>query len=284
MFKLISVDWFTGANSDRHFFLLAVIGYGVSMIYSVFLWRKGFRRDDRVNYFILLAAFALHTTAMFKRGFSLNRCPVNNLFEATMFFTWATALTYLLIGLMPRLRFVGAFAAPVLFAVGVFALMPSLDPPHGPKPEFSGGLTSLHAATIMLAYGAFGLGAVAAAMLLTQQHNLKFNKLRAVLSLLPSVERLDIVASRVALVGFVLLTIGLAAGGHLPRPEGAAYWSDSKVMWSALLWVLYAGLLFGHMRSFFTGRRFAFGLIGIFVFLLLTFWGTNLLSTLHHTP
>lgn len=278
------VDWFTGTNSDRHFFLLAVLVYGISMIYSVFLWRKGFRRDDRVNYFLLLLAFILHTTAMFKRGFSLERCPVNNLFEATMFFTWATTLTYLVIGLLPRLRFVGAFAAPGLFAVGVFALMPSLDPPHGPKPEFSGALTSLHAATIMLAYGAFGLGAVASAMLLTQQHNLKFNKLRAVLSLLPPVERLDVIASRVALIGFVLLTIGLAAGGRLPRPEGVAYWSDSKVMWSALLWVLYAALLFGHMRSWFTGRRFAFGLIGIFVFLLLTFWGTNLLSTLHQQP
>ncbi len=260
MLKLISVDWVTGTNSDRHFFLLAVMVYGVSMIYSVFLWRKGFRRDDRVNYLLLLVAFALHATAMFKRGFTLNRCPVNNLFEATM------------------------FAAPVLFAVGVFALMPSLDPPHGPKPEFSGALTSLHAATIMLAYGAFGLGAVAAAMLLTQQHNLKFNKLRAVLSLLPPVERLDVVASRVVLIGFVLLTIGLAAGGHLPRPAGVAYWSDSKVLWSALLWVLYAVLLFGHMRSIFTGRRFAFGLIGIFIFLLLTFWGTNLLSTLHQQP
>lgn len=284
MLKLISVDWFTGTNSDRHFFLLAVMVYGVSMIYSVFLWRKGFRRDDRVNYLLLLAAFVLHATAMFKRGFTLNRCPVNNLFEATMFFTWATTLTYLVIGLLPRLRFIGAFAAPVLFAVGVFALMPSLDPPHGPKPEFSGALTSLHAATIMLAYGAFGLGAVAAAMLLTQQHNLKFNKLRAVLSLLPPVERLDVVASRVVLIGFVLLTIGLAAGGRLPRPEGVAYWSDSKVLWSALLWVLYAVLLFGHMRSIFTGRRFAFGLIGIFIFLLLTFWGTNLLSTLHQQP
>lgn len=278
------VDWFTGTNSDRHFFLLAVLVYGISMIYSVFLWRKGFRRDDRVNYFLLLLAFILHTTAMFKRGFSLERCPVNNLFEATMFFTWATTLTYLVIGLLPRLRFVGAFAAPGLFAVGVFALMPSLDPPHGPKPEFSGALTSLHAATIMLAYGAFGLGAVASAMLLTQQHNLKFNKLRAVLSLLPPVERLDVIASRVVLIGFVLLTIGLAAGGRLPRPEGVAYWSDSKVMWSALLWVLYAALLFGHMRAWFTGRRFAFGLIGIFVFLLLTFWGTNLLSTLHQHP
>jgi ABC-type uncharacterized transport system permease subunit len=113
---------------------------------------------------------------------------------------------------------------------------------------------------------------------------LKFNKLRAMLSLLPSVERLDAVASRVVLIGFILLTIGLAAGGRLPRPEGVAYFKDSKVIWSALLWVIYAGLLFGHMRSVFTGRRFAYGLIGTFVFLVLTFWGTNLLSTLHQQP
>ncbi|NOS72481.1 MAG: cytochrome c biogenesis protein CcsA [Verrucomicrobia bacterium] len=251
------------------------------MIHSVFLWRKGFRRDDRINYLMLLGAFALHTTALFQRGFSLNRCPVNNLFEAMMFFTWATTLAYLIIGLMPRLRFIGAFASPVLFVVGVFSLMPSLDPPHGDEPVFSGGLQSLHAATIMLAYGAFSLCAAAAALFLMQQHNLKFDKLRAMLSLLPSIERLDKVASRLALVGFVLLTIGLAAGGHLPRKDGVAYWKDTKVLWSAFLWVFYGGLLFGRMRAVFTGRRFAIGLIGIFVFLVLTFWGTNLLSTLH---
>lgn len=283
-FKLVHVDWFTGINSDRHFFLLAVLVYGISMIYSVFLWRKGFRRDDRVNYFLLLAAFGLHTVAMIKRGFSLQQCPVNNLYEATVFLTWATTLAYLIIGLMPRLRYLGTFAAPLLFAVSFFALMPSLDPPHGPKPEFSGGLKSLHAATIMLAYGAFGLAAAAGAMFLTQQHNLKFDKLKAITAFLPSVERLDMVASRLALVGFVLLTIGLAAGGQLPRPDGVSYWKDTKVLWSAILWVVYAGLLFGHMRSFFTGRRFAYGLIGVFVFLALTFWGTNLLSALHQKP
>lgn len=272
------VDWFT----DRHTFLLAVIAYGVSMIYSVFLWRKGFRTDDRVNYLILLGAFLLHTLAMFQRGFSLNRCPVNNLFEATMFFAWATALAYLLIGLTRRFRFLGAFASPVLFAVGVFALMPSLDPPHGPKPEFSGALASLHAAMILLAYGAFGLGSAASAMFLTQQHNLKFDKLRAVLSVLPPVQRLDIVATRVVLAGFVLLTIGLSAGGQLPRPEGVAYWSDAKVLWSAVLWILYAGLLFSRMKLAFAGRRFAIGTIAVFVFVLLTFWGTNLLSPLHN--
>jgi len=272
------VAWFT----DRHFFLLAVGVYGLSMVYSVFLWRKGFRKDDHVNYFLLLAAFVLHTVAMFQRGFSLNQCPINNLYEATTFIVWAIVAAYLVIGLLPPLRFLGAFASPVLFAVGVFALMPALDPPRGPQPEFSGALKSLHAATIMLAYGAFGLGAAAAAMFLTQQHDLKFRKLRAVLSLLPPIQRLETVTGRLVLAGLVLFTIGLDAGGRLPRPVEVAYWTDPKVIWSIFMWVVYLALLVLRRVSLQSSRRFAWGVVVAFVFLLLTFWGTNLLSALHH--
>jgi len=32
------------------------------------------------------------------------------------------------------------------------------------------------------------------------------------------------------------------------------------------------------------GRRFAWGAVAAFTFVLLTFWGTNLLSPLHHHP
>jgi len=32
------------------------------------------------------------------------------------------------------------------------------------------------------------------------------------------------------------------------------------------------------------GRRFAWGAVAAFAFVLLTFWGTNLLSPLHHHP
>jgi HemX protein len=272
------VAWFT----DRHLFLLAVVGYGLSTVYSVFLWRKGFREHNRVSYCLLLAAWAFHITAMFRRGFSLQQCPVNNLFEATMFLGWAVVTTCLVVGLLPRLRFLGAFAAPGLFAIGVFALMPALDPPHGPKPEFSGAVTSLHAALILLAYGAFGLGSVAAFMYLMQVYDLKFHKLRAVLSRLPPIQRLEATTFWLVLSGFVLLTVGLAAGGHLPRPEGVHYWHDAKVIWSVLLWLLYLGLLVGRWRFAFGGRRFACGAIAIFVFVLLTFWGSNLLSPLHN--
>jgi len=270
--------WFT----DRHCFLLAVTFYGLSTIYSVFLWRKGFRRDDWVNYLLLATGVALHTLAMTKRGLTLQTCPVNNLYEATTFLLWALGLAALVYALMPRFKFICAFAAPVLFTAGIFALMPSLDPPHGPKPEFSGALRSLHAATILQAYGAFGLAAVAAGMFLMQQHDLKFHKLRALLSFLPSIQRLELITFRLVAAGFVLLTIGLVAGSQLPRPEGKAYFSDPKVIWSALLWLAYLESLVAYKFFRRSSRRFAAGVMILFAFLLLTFWITNLESPLHN--
>ncbi len=183
------VSWLNDQHADRHFFVLAVALYAASMIYSVFLWRKGFRQDNRVNYLLLLAGFILNTTAMFKRGFTLNHCPVNNLYEATTFVAWTIVAAYLVLGLWSRLRFLGAFASPVLVVIGVFALMPALDPEHGMEPRFTGAAESLHIALSLLAFGAFGLAAVAAVMYVTQEHNLKFHKLRAVLSLFPPLQR-----------------------------------------------------------------------------------------------
>jgi ABC-type uncharacterized transport system permease subunit len=267
---------------DRHFFLLAVIVYGISMVYSVFLWRKGFRQDNWVNYLLLLLGFSLHTTAVFLRGFDLKHCPVNNLYEATTFIAWTIVATYLVLGAWPRLRFLGAFASPVLFAMGVFALMPGLDPPHSGTPQFSGGDTSLHAALVLLAYGAFGLAAVAGFMFLTQEHDLKFHKLRAMLSLFPPIQRLELITNRLVLAGFILLTVGLSVGASLPHPARDHFYNDPKVLWSGVLWVFYLWLLVSRWRFAQSGRRFAVGVIGAFAFLVLTFWGTALLSPLHH--
>ncbi len=268
--------------ADRTFFLFAVAVYGLSMIYSVFLWRKGFREDNRVNYILLLVGFSLHTTAMTLRGFRLNHCPVTNLYEATTFATWTIVAVYLVVGLWPRFRFLGAFASPLLFGIGVFALMPALDVHDAPKTP--GMWTSLHAALMSLSYGAFGLSSVAALMYLTQENNLKFHKMRAIFSLLPPIQRLEAVVSRLLLSGFILLTLGLGLGAYdlatLNHPT--AYRGDAKILWSAVVWLLYLGLLVMRWRFAQGGRRFALGAIGSFVFVLLTFWGSNLLSPIHN--
>jgi ABC-type uncharacterized transport system permease subunit len=161
--------------------------------------------------------------------------------------------------------------------------MPSLDTtPYGSKPHFGNGLVSLHAALTLLSYGAFGLSSVAAAMYLTQEHDLKFHKLRAVFSLMPPIDRLEVITSRLLWAGFILLTAGLAFIPFLLKehPEARPA-SDPKVIWSALVWCLYLGLLVMHSRSSQSRRKFAWGAVGTFAFVLLTFWGVNLLSPAH---
>jgi ABC-type uncharacterized transport system permease subunit len=278
------VAWFTGEHSDRHLFALAVIIYGLSVIYSLFLWRKGFRRDDHINYFILLTAFGFHNAAMFLRGFRLNHCPVTNLYEATTFAAWTIVAVYLVVGVWPRLRFLGAFASPVLFGIGIFALMPSLDTPHNVNPELPVVWTSIHAALLSLAYGAFGLSSIAALMYLSQEHNLKLRKLKAIFSLLPPIQRLEAVTGRLLVTGFVLLTVGLAIGAyalaHMSNAQN--YRGSPKIVWSALVWMIYLGLIIMRWKFAQGGRRFALGAIGSFAFVLLTFWGTNALDSLHN--
>jgi ABC-type uncharacterized transport system permease subunit len=211
----------------------------------------------------------------------LNRCPIDNLYEATSFFLWAAVGTYLVVGLLPRLRFIGAFASPMLFAVGVFALFPGLDPP-GEGPRFVNGPVSLHAALILLGYGAFGVASVAAVMYLTQEHNLKFRKVLAIQSLLPSIQRLERVNTRLLAAGMLLLTAGLAMAPLLlgGRPPAEVY-GDAKFIWSVVVWFMYGGLVLLHWRRRLNGHRLAWGSAGAFVFVMLTFWGTNLLSGLH---
>ena len=275
----MTVSWWT----DRHFFLCAVIAYGVSATYSLFLWRKGFRKHDHINYVLLLAGVILQTKAMFMRGLTFNECPVHNLYEAMTFVDWTIVAVYLAIGLWPRLRYLGAFAAPVIFAIGVFALMPGLDPARlGQPPAAGNDLVSLHAALTLLAYGAFGLSSVAAVMYLTQEHDLKFHQLRAVFAVMPPIDRLEKITSRLLWAGFLLLTAGL---GLIPfllhhKPEFHAA-SDPKAIWSGLVWCLYLALLVMHGRFAQSGRRFAWGAVASFAFVALTFWGINLLSPSH---
>ena len=61
------------------------------------------------------------------------------------------------------------------------------------------------------------------------------------------------------LSGFALLTFGLGLGIYVlaQAPNIEAYRGDSKVLWSALVWLLYLGLLVMRWKFAQGGRRFA---------------------------
>lgn len=270
--------------TDRTYFALAVVCYLLSTLYAVFLWRKGFREDDRACYLLLFAGLVLHTVAMAKRGFSFNRCPVTNLYEATTFTAWGIVAAYAVLGLWRRLRFLGAFASPVLVGIGVFALMPALDT-HVPNAVKLSPWTSVHASIVMLAYGAFGVGAVASIMYLMQARDLKLRRLWVITSRLPSIARLELVAVQAMFVGFTLLSLGLVLGvGGLKHERGVFWTKDPKLAWSVFVWMLYASLITLRYRTRLGGRRLAWGALGAFSFVLTTFWFFNLWSSIHNPP
>ena len=210
--------------------------------------------------------------AMVNRGL-LVALPVNNLYEAVVFIAWAILVVYLVLGLWSRLRF-WAPSCAVLLGMGVWidAVAERLG---GPKPEFVNGSSSLHAALILLGYGASGLSSVAGLMYLTQEHNLKFHKLRAVLWL-PPIERLE------RTIGRLLLAVvhrGADRRGHLGEkaawcPLLSGCEGDLGPFSSALrtrgCWS--CGGTFGKGDGVLPGVRWAPSLV------MLTFWGTNLLS------
>jgi HemX protein len=278
------VAWFT----DRNSFAVAVVFYGLSTLHSVFLRREGFRRDNHVSYFLLAAAVVFHSGAMLMRGIALKRCPVSNLYEDTVFIGWTVVAAYLTVGYWSRLRFLGAFASPLLFGIGVFAMFPNLDTP-GPKYQLDPATISLHATLVLLSYGAFGLSMVAALMYLTQERNLKVHKPNAIFSLLPPIQRLEMVTGRLILAGVILLTIGLSITPILLRqkalrePMAGSFLTDAKVVWAIIVWCLYVFLLIMRWQFAQRGRRLALGAVGTFAFLLLTFWGTHLLSAIHRS-
>jgi ABC-type uncharacterized transport system permease subunit len=143
--------------------------------------------------------------------------------------------------------------------------------------------SSLHASLILLAYGAFGLSSVAAMMYLSQERDLKMHRLRAVLAILPPIERLEAAISQLMLAGFVLLTVGLVLGaGWLRHTKGVYYIKDAKILWSLFVWLVYLGLLVLKWRFPQGGRRLAWSAFGSFCFILLTFWSFNLLSGIHN--
>jgi ABC-type uncharacterized transport system permease subunit len=165
--------------------------------------------------------------------------------------------------------------------MGVFALMPSLDVQAG-TPNFTGGLASLHKALILLSFGAFGLSSIAGVMYLTQEHDLKFHKARAIFSLLPPIQRLELIMGRLLAAGFCLLSAGLIASSIFLKQTRKVYFtSDAEMLYSVFVWVLYLGLLVSRWRFSQRGRRFAWGAVGGFAFLMLTFWGVYLLSDIH---
>ncbi|MDZ4817019.1 MAG: cytochrome c biogenesis protein CcsA [Verrucomicrobiota bacterium] len=266
---------------DKNYFLIATVLFAISVGLSFILFTGKKPETHRVNYVVMLLAFLFQTAFLVLRGEALGRCPLTNLFEAHVFITWTMAGIYLGMGTAYRLSLLGAFTAPFIVILGVFALVAPIDVTM-PIRAAPGFWAELHAPLSVIAYGAFAMAAGTGAMFIAQEYQLKHHHLFSWFQLLPSINELEKIVFRLATGGFVVFSIGLASGLIAASQMGmGSRIFDIKTFWSLLVWALYAILITGHFMGWLRGKRQALLAIINFTFVILTFWGVYLLSEVH---
>jgi ABC-type uncharacterized transport system permease subunit len=219
----------------------------------------------------MAAGFAFSSVFLFLRGRIVGSCPITNLFEVLVFLSWSIVLIYLLVGPTYRLSLMGAFTAPLVLGLMLLAQMAPLSSPVATLPR--NPWVEFHAALSIIAYGAFGLGAIAGIMYLVQERLLKSHRASNLLFNLPPISDLGAVNGRLLLLGFVLLSIafgaGIVAGLRVTSLKAAS---------SLFIWALYGTLLACDRLRIVPSRRIAAGSVAVFILALIT------LPSVSHTP
>lgn len=255
---------------DRIALLVSTFCFLFGFAYAMYALGRRVYKGSPWNFVAIVAGFGLQTTWLYERGQVVGRCPLGSLFDVLVFLAWSVVLLYLVTGASYRLSLLGVFTSPLVFLLQVVALampLPEGKPPVTPiKPWLE-----LHAAVSIVAYGAFALAALAGAMWLVQDRQLKTHKIHSFFFHLPPIRELAVAMGRLVYVGFGLLTVGLIAGFL----NGVAHIGLLRVV-SIAVWLLYAFLCVAMTGAAIRPRRAAILAIAAFSILLLTVWAVQI--------
>ncbi|MBG6055369.1 cytochrome c-type biogenesis protein CcsB [Salinibacterium sp. CAN_S4] len=210
---------------------------------------------------VVLTAFgwALHVGAAFFRGFAAGRVPWANMFEFTLTATAIIVGVFLLVQFWQDLRFLGAFVVGFsLIALGIATTNFYVDVVPLP-PALQSAWLVIHVFVASLGTGFFALGAALSIVQLLQARRAAG---RAVglrfLDTLPAADKLENLAYRLIVVGFVFWTFTLIAGAVWAERAWGRYWGwDTKEVWTFIIWTIFAGYIHARATRGWRGSRSA---------------------------
>jgi cytochrome c-type biogenesis protein CcsB len=211
------------------------------------------RPAARTGIALVLVGAALHASAAVLRGTAAGRVPWANMYEFAMTGTLIMVLVFLVAQTRIDLRFLGApITGLVVLLLGISTV--SFHVAVSPlPPALQSYWLVLHVLVAMLGTGFFTLaGALSAVQLLQVRRSRRAASGRPermkLLTTIPDAERLENLAYRISVVGFILWTFTLIAGAIWANHAWGRYWGwDTKEVWTFIIWVVYAGYL--HARA-----------------------------------
>lgn len=237
-----------------------------SLFYIVHLWvqKKFFLNTGMV---LGVAAFLLHSFFYTENLVQGNQI-VGGLSKSLLFFSWLIVFVYLLSRIKFSVPVLGTFIFPLAFIGSV----PSLIIPEGivqQDPTLNNPWILTHIILIFLGEAFFAIAFISGFIYLFEENRIKRKQIGKSLKKLPSLTTLDKIAHFSLMLGFPLITLGLAIGLFLANQIWGPEWSwETKETWSLVTWVFYAILINGRVTSDWKGRKSAFvSVVGFFIIL-----------------
>jgi cytochrome c-type biogenesis protein CcsB len=262
---------------DVVLFLVALLAYAVSTVAHVACWIGGSRRCEKLALPSLVAAVVLHGGAILLRWLEAGYAPLSNGFEAFSFYAWGLSMAYLLIGPLRRQAVLGAFVTPLaLTSIVIASVLPKRIEPL--VPVLQSHWLPIHVGISFAAYAMFSLAFVAAVAYLLQLQSLRHPGRWRWASRLPSLETLESLQRRTAVVGLVLMTGAIVSGSLWAEKAWGIVWPwEPQQVASLVTWFIYAAYFFLRHNIGWHDHRGAWLLIGGFFSVLMTFVGADLL-------
>ena len=239
---------------------------------------RGTPRYLRAAMALTVIAWVLHVAAAILRGLAAGRVPWANMFEFTLTATAIIVGVFLAVQFWQDLRFLGAFISGfVLIALGVATVNFYVDVVPLP-PALQSAWLVIHVFVATLGTGFFALGAgLSIVQLLKERRAVGKLKAAKFLDTLPEPEKLENMAYRLIVVGFVLWTFTLIAGAIWASRAWGRYWGwDTKEVWTFIIWTIFAGYIHARATRGWRGSRSAWLAIIGFSAVLFNFTIVNL--------
>ena len=263
--------------TDVVFFLLAALFYTISTVAYVAFWVGGSQRSEQYARPTLLVAVVLHGLAILLRWLQAGYAPLSNGFEAFSLYAWGLSLAYLAIPTLRRHAVLGVFVTPLaLVSILVASVLPKRIEPL--VPVLQSYWLPIHVGVSFAAYAMFSLAFVAAITYLLQLRAIEKPGRWVWARKLPSLETLEALQRRTALVGLVMMTGALISGSLWSEKAWGVVWPwEPQQVASLVTWLIYAAYFALRHNNGWRDRRGAWLLVGGFVSVLLTFVGADLI-------
>jgi len=218
------------------------------------------RKLSAIGYLLAMLGVAAQT-AMLVALYLEGKTIPSGIETSLLLFSWLVAGVYVIADIRRKLTVLGAFAAPL----ALLLTLPSLIIPERiveSTPSFYNPWIFTHVILVLLGGAIFAVAFISGLLYLFQEQRLKSKRMGSFITKLPSLTKLDSLNNICLLIGFPILTLGLAVGVISAKQVWGVFWKwDQKEIWTVGTWVIFASLMYARLVFGWKGKKAALGAI-----------------------